>query len=87
MDHAIRPAKEFGMRIDGEPIKQRLQFGPKAAALSGVALELEIAILQSRWAVSTWLREKDCRSIHRRKGISGSWPTCLAFYEKKEAAN
>ena len=51
MDHAIRPAKEFGMRIDGEPIKQRLQFGPKAAALSGVALELEIAILQSRWAV------------------------------------
>ncbi len=58
MDHAIRPAKEFGMRIDGEPIKQRLQFGPKAAALSGVALELEIAILQSRWAVSTWLREK-----------------------------
>ena len=38
------------MRIDGEPIKQRLQFGPKAAALSGVALELEIAILQSRWA-------------------------------------
>jgi len=32
LDHAVLPDKEFGMRIDGEPIKQGLQFGPQAVA-------------------------------------------------------
>jgi hypothetical protein len=28
LDHAVRPDKEFGARIDGELVEQSLQFGP-----------------------------------------------------------
>jgi hypothetical protein len=28
LDHAVRPHEEFGVRVDGEPVKQGLQFGP-----------------------------------------------------------
>src|SRR5260370_1565685 len=32
LDHAVLPDKEFGMRIDGQPIIQGLQFRPEAGA-------------------------------------------------------
>jgi hypothetical protein len=35
LDHAVSSDEQFGVRIHGKPLEQRLQFGPQPVAAQG----------------------------------------------------